>query len=101
MLGEAVNDPVEQIISKGDQQTAALSYCTLQATDSPGKTLTGSGVTAVDVPGLGDAAFWGASEPHVFVDGNLYLSVNVRGLDDALALARATGVARAALERAR
>ncbi len=121
-LGEAVNDPVEQVISPGSAETAALSMCTVQATASPGKTLslslrvspvddsqpdsvrqtlTESGVTAEDVPGIGDTAFWGASELHVFFNGNSYLSVSLRGLDDGPeALARAKEVAGRALERA-
>ncbi|MEX0734806.1 MAG: hypothetical protein WDZ66_13355 [Steroidobacteraceae bacterium] len=121
-LGEAVNDPTEQIISAGSAEMAAMSTCTVQATASPGKTLslsfrrspvpdnqpdsvrrtlTESGVTAVDVPGIGDAAFWGASELHVFFAGNSYLSVSLRGLDDdAAAFARASEVARRAMERA-
>ena len=123
VLSEAVNDPVEQVISPGSAETAAMSMCTVQATATPGKTLsisfrrspvsdytpdavrqtlTDSGVTAEDVTGVGDAAFWGASELHVFFGGNSYLGVNVRGLDDGPeALARAQEVAERALERAR
>ena len=122
VLGEAVNDPVEQVISPGSAETAAMSMCTVQATATPGKTLslsfrrspvsdhqpdavrqtlTESGVTAEDVPGIGETAFWGASELHVFFGGNSYLGVNVRGLDDGPgALARARDVAERAVERA-
>jgi len=121
-LGEAANDPVEQVISPGSAAMAAMSMCTVQAAASPAKTLspsfrrspvpdnrpdsvrqtlTESRVTAVDVPGIGDAAFWGASELHVFFAGNSYLSVGLRGLDDDVAaLARASDVARRAMERA-
>lgn len=121
-LGEAVNEPVEQIISPGSAEMAAMSMCTVQATGSPGKTLslslrvspvedsqpdsvrqtlTDSGVTSEVVPGIGDTAFWGASELHVFFNGNSYLSVSLRGLDDGPeALARAKAVAGRALERA-
>lgn len=121
-LGEAVDEPVEQVISAGSAEMAAMSMCTVQATASPGKTLflsfrrspvadnqpesvrqtlTESGVTAEDIPGIGDAAFWGASELHVFFGGNSYLAVSVRGLDDGPgALARATDVARRAIGRA-
>ena len=121
-LGEAVDEPVEQVISPGSAETAAFSMCTVQATATPGKTLslslrvspvddsqpdsvrqtlTDSGVTAEDVPGIGDTAFWGASELHVFFNGNSYLSVSLRGLDDGPeALARAKEIAGRALERA-
>lgn len=121
-LGEAVNEPVEQIISPGSAEMAALSMCTVQATATPGKTLslsfrvspvddhqpesvrrtlTESGVTAEDVAGIGDAAFWGASELRVFFAGNSYLGVSLRGLDDdAVARERASEVARQAMQRA-
>ena len=122
-IGEAVNEPVEQVISPGGAETAAMSMCTVQATDSPGttlslslrvspvddsqpdsvrQTLTASGVTAEDVPGIGDTAFWGANELHVFFNGNSYLSVSLRGLDDGPeALAHAKEVAGRAIERSR
>ncbi|MGH8242269.1 MAG: hypothetical protein ACRETY_02845 [Steroidobacteraceae bacterium] len=117
-LGEAVN---EQVISPGSAEAAAMSMCTVQATDSPGKTLslslrvspvedsqpdsvrqtlTDSGVTSEDVPGIGDDAFWGASELHVFFDGNSYLSISIRGLDDGPeALANASDIAQRAMQR--
>jgi hypothetical protein len=121
-LGEAVNDPVEQVISPGSAETAAMSMCTVQATATPGKSLsisfrrspvddyqpdavrgslTASGVTSEDIPGMGDAAFWGASELHVFFGGSSYLAVTVRGLDDGPeALAHAKEIAWRAIDRA-
>ncbi|MGH8250155.1 MAG: hypothetical protein ACREVI_05585 [Steroidobacteraceae bacterium] len=120
-LGEAVDEPVEQIISAGSAELAAMSMCTVQATAAPGKTLslsfrrspvpdnqpesvrgtlTDSGVRTEDVPGIGDTAFWGASELHVFFGGNSYLSVSVRGLDDGPeARAKASDAARKAIDR--
>lgn len=121
-LGEAVDEPVEQIVNPGSAEMAALSQCSTQASAAPGKslslffrrspvadnqpdsvrgTLSDAGVAARDVAGVGDAAFWGASELHVFFDGNRYLIVGVRGFDDAAALERATRVAKDAITRAR
>jgi hypothetical protein len=120
-LGEAVNEPVEQIINPGSAGMAAVSQCTIQASATPGKTLsvffrvspvadnrpesvrstlTESGVTVEDVAGVGDAALWAASELHVFFGDNRYLIVGVRGLDDAAAREQAKAVASEAIGRA-
>ncbi len=120
-LGEAVNEPVEQIINPGSAEMAAVSQCTIQASATPGKTLsvffrvspvadnrpesvrstlTESGVAAQDVAGVGDAALWGVSELHVFFGGNRYLIIGVRGLDDSTARERAKAVASEAIGRA-
>lgn len=121
-LGEAVDEPVEQIVNPGGPETAALSQCTIQASGTPARTLTlflrrspvsdntpdsvrrtyaESGLAVEDVPGLGDAAFWVSSQLHVFVGGNLYYTVTLHGLGDAIARERATGLARRINARAR
>lgn len=121
-LGEAVNEPEEQIISPGGDEMAAVSQCNVQATGTAGKvlsvfyrrspvadnqpdlvrqTLTESGATVEDVSGVGDAALWGAGQLHVFVGDAQYLIVTVGGLPDGDARARTSQVAQRAIERLR
>jgi hypothetical protein len=120
-LGEAVNEPVEQIVSPGGEGRSAVSQCTLQATATAGKTLTvflttpmrgnqsesvrgtlvESGIPVEDVSGIGEGSLWSSNQLHVFVPGELYLIVTVRGpFGDSVARARATRIARQALARA-
>lgn len=119
VLGVSIDPPINQVVSEGGADRAAISQCRYQSARSPGKmlavfvrrspvadnrpesvrdTLTQSGVPAEDVSGIGDHAFWAAEQLHVFSKDNLYLIVSVNGLADAKQ--QATSIAQQVLERA-
>jgi hypothetical protein len=60
------------------------------ASQSVRQTLTESGIPVEDVSGLGEMAFWGGNQLHVFAGGEWYLIVTpvpTEGLEQARALA--------------
>ncbi len=41
-----------------------------------------SGIQVYDVDGIGDAAFWGRNQLHIFLDDNYYIIITLLGLRD-------------------
>ncbi len=41
-----------------------------------------SGIQVYNVEGIGDVAFWGGSQLHVFLDDNYYIIITLLGLRD-------------------
>jgi hypothetical protein len=112
ILGETVRDSVALALPGGGAATT-LSQCNYASAtnaaavslmlrrNAPGETATQgmkgaretmaqSGVTVEDVPGLGEAAFWGGNQLHVFTNNGWYLVASPSrsgGLAQARALA--------------
>lgn len=73
------------MVRRGQEGQAAAA-----ASQGPRQTLVESGIPVEDVPGLGDLAFWGGNQLHVFTDSGWYLIVTPEasgGLTQARALA--------------
>ncbi len=82
---EANPAAVSLMVRRGAEGQAALA-----ASQGPRQTLVESGIPVEDVPGLGDLAFWGGNQLHVFTDAGWYLIVTPEpagGLLQARALA--------------
>lgn len=125
-LGQAASAPKHGAVENaGDATSALVSTCNYNATDADSlasvsllvrraptdentpaaidavrETVKGLGSTTQDVPGLGNTAFWGAHQLHVFSGGRTYLIVSMFGMqEDAGALDRAQQVAKLILAR--
>ena len=92
VLGEPVRDSVALLMTEGDRILSQCNYASASTPvaaslmirrSAPGETpaqqskgtrevMTQSGATVQDVPGLGEVAFWGADQLHVFTN-NWYL----------------------------
>lgn len=116
-LGEPVGEPELVLNEPGTAETASVSQCRYKSTTSarsisityrvsPVQDNTGDAIRRVresvtidsivpeDVSGVGDAAFWAASQMHVFARGNRYAIVTVDGVrDEAAARLAATAIA--------
>lgn len=120
-LGEQVGLPKQQVLSEATENTAEVSRCSFEAVASAAKTvsilarrssfkdsrpssvretLAGSGIEVQDVPGVGDTAFWGSNQLHVFKGDDLYLIISIFGIKgEAEALERTKSLAQKALAR--
>jgi hypothetical protein len=110
VIGVAVRDSLALQMPQG-QGGGPLSQCNYASTDNPAVislmlnrspagqftsvaragvrgSLTESGVSVEDVTGLGEVAFWGGGQLHVFVNSNWYFIVSARERAQAESLAQ-------------